>query len=157
MRITELTRTQRVEVLRNQTFAGVIGRLFQMLVDIYGDIELNSLKKIVKKREGQEVELEFQALNTTITFNLSKTRLTPHLGKSDKAVATVILTLKKEDLIPMFIEFIKTKENFLGILKAIFKFFLTRKIKVKGSMGGAITLWRLLFIGKHSMFKKKKE
>ena len=126
-----------------------------MLVDIYGEIGLNSLEKVVKKREGQEVELEFKALDTTVTFTLSKTRLTPRLGKSDKAVTTVILTMPREELIPGFIVFIRTKNSLLGLLKAALKFFFTGKIKIKGSLGGGITLWRLLFIGKHPMYKKK--
>lgn len=136
--------------------AGTVGRLFQMLVDIYGEIGLNSLEKIVKKREGQEVELEFEALNTTITFTLSKTRLTPRAGKSDNAVTTIILKVPREELLTSFNYFIRTKNNIFGLLKAASKFFFTRKIKIKGSFGGGITLWRLLFIGKHPMYKKKR-
>jgi len=151
-----ISKSERAELLKEEVFAGTVGRLFQMLVDIYGDLELNSLKKIVGKREGQEVNLEFQALNQTVAFSLSKSRLAPHIGKSDKAVATVILNMDKEDLIPSFVEFIRTKNNIVGLLKAIFKYYLTRKIKVKGSLGGGITLWRLLFIGKHSMYDKKR-
>ncbi len=135
--------------------AGVVGRLFQMLVDIYGEIGLNSLEKVVKKREGQEVELEFEALNTTITFTLSKTRLTPRAGKSDKAVTTVILKVPREELLTSFNYFIRTKNNIFGLIKAASRFFFTRKIKIKGSLGGGLTLWRLLFIGDHPMYKKK--
>ncbi len=141
--------------LRNETIAANVGRLFQMLVDIYGVSELHNLEKIVKKREGQVVNLDFKPLNTTVSFVLSKSRLSPHLGKSDKAAATVILNMKKEDLIPSFIDFIKTKDNFFGFLKNIFKYYIPGKIKVKGSLGAGITLWKLLFIGKHSMYKKK--
>ena len=150
----ELTRAERASRIREETMAGTVARLFQMLVDIYGDIELNSLEKVVGKREGQEVALTFLVLDHTITFHLSKTRLVPHVGKSDKAVAEVILTMKKEDLIPSFIEFIRIKNSVGGVLKAIFKYYLTRKIKVKGSLGAGITLWRLLFIGKSEMYNK---
>jgi len=151
----ELTRAERAAQIRQQTIAGTVGRLFQMLVDIYGAIELNSLEKVVGKREGQEVALSFPALHTTITFHLSKTRLIPHSGKSDKAIAEVILNMKKEDLIPSFVEFIRIKNTFGGLFKAICKYYLTRKIKVKGSLGAGITLWRLLFIGQCEMYKKK--
>jgi len=152
----ELTRAERASRIKEETIAGVVARLFQMLVDIYGAIELNSLEKVVGKREGQEVALTFQAYDTTITFHLSKTRLIPHVGKSNKAVAEVILTQKKEDLIPSFIDFIRTKNTLGGLVKAIFKYYLTRKIKLKGSLGGGITLWRLLFIGKAEMYKENK-
>lgn len=135
--------------------AGTVGRLFQMLVDIYGEPELDSLEKVVGKREGQEVELFFKPINQTVTFTLSKTRLIPHMGKSDKSMATVILDMPKDRLIPSFVELIRIKNNTFGLLKAIFKYFITRKIKVKGSLGAGITLWRLLFIGKHSMYKKE--
>lgn len=124
-----------------------------MLVDIYGEPELDSLRKVVGKREGQEVELYFKPIDVTVTFTLSKTRLIPHVGKSDKAVSTVILNMKKEDLIPSFIEFIRTKNTFFGLLSVIFKYYIPRKIKVKGSLRGGITLWRLLFIGAHTMYK----
>ncbi len=126
-----------------------------MLVDIYGATELKSLERIVGKREGQEVELVFEALNSTITFNFSKSRLTPQMGKSDRAVTTVILSMKKEELLPSFNSFIRTKDNLWGMLKLFLKYLIPRKIKVKGSLGGGITLIRLLFIGKHSMYKKK--
>ena len=148
----DLTRAERALRIREETVAGVVARLFQMLIDIYGAIELNNLETVVGKREGQEVALTFLALDHTITFHLSKTRLIPHVGKSNKAIAEVILTQKREELIPSFIDFIHTKNTLGGILKAIFKYYLTRKIKVKGSLGAGITLWRLLFIGKAEMF-----
>jgi len=150
------SRNERALELRNQTIAANVGRLFQMLIDIYGVPELHNLENIVKKREGQVVNLEFKPLNATVSFVLSKSRLSPHLGKSDKAAATVILNMKKEDLIPSFIDFIKTKDNFFGFLKNIFKYYIPGKIKVKGSLGAGITLWKLLFIGKHSMYKNKR-
>ncbi len=150
----ELTRAERAARIREETIAGVVARLFQMLVDIYGATELNSLEKVVGKREGQEVALTFLALNHTITFHLSKTRLVPHVGKSNKAVAEVILAMKREDLIPSFIKFIRTKNSLGGVIKSIFKYYLTRKIRVKGSLGAGITLWRLLFIGKAEMYKE---
>ena len=113
----ELTRAERAARIREETIAGVVARLFQMLVDIYGATELNSLEKVVGKREGQEVALTFLALNHTITFHLSKTRLVPHVGKSNKAVAEVILAMKREDLIPSFIKFIRTKNSLVGVIK----------------------------------------
>ncbi|TFF98495.1 MAG: hypothetical protein EU540_07895, partial [Promethearchaeota archaeon] len=63
--ILDLTRAERAQKLRNQTIAATIGRLFQMSVDIFG-LDINSLDK-VGKREGQEVELYFEALDTSIT------------------------------------------------------------------------------------------
>ena len=147
------SKSERATELRNEAMAGTVGRLFQMLVDIYGEPELESLEKVVKKREGQEVELNFKPLDVTVTFTLSRSRLIPHMGKSSKSVGEVILNMPREDLIPSFNEFIRTKNNLWGLLKMIFKYFLTGKIKIKGSLGACITLWKLLFIGKHSMYE----
>jgi len=152
MSILELDKSQRAIDLKNQTIAGTIARLFQMLVDIYGK-EIGSLEKI-KKREGQEVELVFKALNTTITLNLSKSQLTPHMRSSDKASATIILAMKREKLIPTIIDLIRTKNNFLGILKVLIKYVLPGKIKIKGSFGAAIKVIKLLSMGTHPMYKK---
>jgi hypothetical protein len=151
MNTSELSRTERAIELRNQTIAGNISRLFQMLVDIYGK-DIRSLDKI-KKREGQEVELHFNALNTVITLNLSKTKLTPYMRSSDKAVASIYLTFKKEQLIPTIVELIRTKNNIRGILKIFIKYIIPRKIRIKGSFGAAIKVIKLLSIGTHPMYK----
>jgi len=154
MIISVISREERAAELRDQTIAGNIGRLFQMLVDIYGK-DINSLEK-VKKREGQEVELHFQALDTIITMNLSKNKITPYLGSSDKAKAKLILTMNKEELVPTIVDLIRTKNNFLGLLKIIFKYILPKRIKIKGSFGAAIKIVKLLCIGTHPMYKNKK-
>ena len=146
-----MEREQKALELREQTIAGTIGRLFQMLVDIYGT-EIKSLDKI-KKREGQEVELFFKSLNKSVTMNLSKTVLKSYEGKSDKAVATITLAIPKEDLISTINDLIRTKNNFLGLLKVVFKYILPRKIRIKGSLGAAIKIIKLLSIGTHSMYK----
>jgi len=138
--------------LRKQTIAGNIGRLFQMLVDIY-DPEIQSLAKI-KKREGQEVQLFFKALETTITINLSKIRLKPYMRTSDKAVATIELAMEEGKIIPIIVDLIRTKNTFSGLLKIFFKYILPGKIKIKGSWGAAIKVVKLLNIGTHSMYKK---
>ena len=147
-----MERNQLALDLRKQTIAGNIGRLFQMLVDIYGG-EIQSLAKI-KKREGQEVQLFFKSLDTTITLNLSKTRLKAYMRESDSAVATVCLNMNEERLIPVIVDLIKTKNNFVGLLKVLFKYILSRKITIKGSWFAAIQVVKLLNIGTHSMYKK---
>lgn len=151
--ILDLTRAERAEKLRNQTIAATIGRLFQMSVDIFG-IDIKSLDK-VGKREGQEVELYFEALDTSITLTLSKSRLIPHMGASDNSVATVILTSEKDKLIPDIIKMMRIKNNFSGLMKVIFGHVLKHKIKIKGSLGAAIKVIKLLSIGTHPSFKKE--
>lgn len=150
----ELSRTERALQLRNQTIAGNIIRLFQMLVDIYGG-DINSLDK-VKKREGQEVEIHFNALDTILTVSLSKTRLGANMGPSDKAVASVILTMKKEKIIPTINNLIRTKNNTMGLIKVLLKYVLPGKIKLKGSLGAAIKIIKLLSIGSHPMYKSER-
>ncbi|TFG25437.1 MAG: hypothetical protein EU529_00980 [Promethearchaeota archaeon] len=148
-----MTRAERAQKLRNQTIAATIGRLFQMSVDIFG-LDIKSLDK-VGKREGQEVELYFEALDTYITLTLSKSRLIPHMGPSDNSVATVILTSEKENLIPDIIKMMRMKNNLSGLMKVIFGHVLKHKIKIKGSLGAAIKIIKLLSIGTHPSFKKE--
>ena len=155
MNISESSRAQKAIELKNQTIAANIGRLFQMLVDIYGK-DIGSLEN-VKKREGQEVEIYFEALNTIITVNLSKTKLTPYMRPSDKAVASLNLTMDKEQIIPTIVDLIRTKSTIFGILKIFFKYLIPRKIKLKGSLGAGIKVIKLLCIGTHPMYKKKEK
>lgn len=147
-----MERNQLALDLRKQTIAGNIGRLFQMLVDIYGG-DIQSLEK-VKKREGQEVQLFFKALETTITLNLSKVRLKAYMRESENAVATVILNMKEEKLIQVIVDLIRTKNTFAGLLKVFIKYIIPGKIKLKGSWGAAIKVVKLLNIGTHPMYKK---
>lgn len=146
-----MDRNQKAIELRKQSIAGNIGRLFQMLIDIYGP-EIKSLERI-KKREGQEVQLYFKALETIITINLSKTRLKPYMRPSDIAVATVELVMEEDKIIPTIVDLIRTKNNLIGLLKVFFKYLITGKIKIKGSWGAAIKVVRLLNNGTHSMYK----
>ncbi len=122
-----------------------------MLVDIYGT-EINSLEKI-GKHEGQEVILFFKSLNSGLTLNLSKSRLVPNSKISDKAVAKVTLAMERDKLIPDIVDLIRTKNNFMGLVKIFLKYILTRKIKVEGSLAAAIKVIKLLSIGTHPMYK----
>ncbi len=122
-----------------------------MLVDIYGT-EINSLEKI-GKHEGQEVLLLFKSLNSGLTLNLSKSRLVPNSKISDKAVAKVTLAMERDRLIPDIVDLIRTKNNFMGLVKIFLKYILPRKIIVKGSWGAAIKVIKLLSIGTHPMYK----
>lgn len=149
--ISDPNRSERALKLRNETIAYTIARLFQMLVDIYGT-EIKSLDKI-KKWEGSDVELYFKALDTGLTLNLSKNRLTPYLKPSEKSVATVIMAMDRERIIPDIVDLIRTKNNFMGLIKVIIKYVLTRKIRIKGSLGAAIKVIKLLSIGTHPSYK----
>jgi len=121
---------------------------------VYGNPDLHNLERLVKKkREGNDVELYFPALKSSILITLTKTRLFARNGGSEKAVTKVTFDVPKKEIIPVFIDLAHTRDTLFGLLKVIFKYYLRKKIKVKGSLFTGITLLRLTLLGKHPLFE----
>lgn len=147
-------RSERAQQLRSEARVGVFGKFLDIMTAVYGNPDLHNLERLIKKkREGHEVELYFPALDNSISITLTKTRLFARNGSSDKAVTKVIFDVPKKKIIPVFIELAHTRDTFFGLLKVILKYYLRRKIKVKGSIFTGITLLRLTFLGKHPLFE----
>jgi hypothetical protein len=153
---TILDREKRAQDLLNETKLLNIVRLAKILIEIYGFDE--AFQKVGDK-EGQEIELYFPSLNGYITFVLTRNRsnFEPRFGKSKNPVTLITVNVKKDDVVPIFSEIVRLKYNFNGILKFFFKFYITRKIKIKGSLASTLKLMRCLAIGKHKMYKFKEK
>ena len=147
-------RSERAINLRNEVRAGVIAKFMDIMIEVYGKPDLHSLERLIKeKRDGAEVEIYFTALEKAISIYFSRTKLDARNGKSYNPITKVIFDLPKEQLIPILVELAHTKDNLMGLGKFALKYYLRKKIKVKGSLFTGITLLRLMFLGKHPIFK----
>ena len=149
-----LNRDLKAENLIKETKILNIARLAKMLIDLYGQDE--PFQK-VGKYEGKEIELYLKDLDGYITFILTsdKEQFNCHAEKAKSPVASIIITVKKEKILQVISDIIRSKHNILGVLKLL-KYIIPGKAKIKGSYIAALKLARCLMIGKHPMYKKKK-
>lgn len=147
-----LNRDFKAESLIRETKILNIARLAKMLVDLYGQDE--PFKKI-GKHEGKEIELYLKELGGYITFVLTskKDNFNCHAEKAKNPVATIIINVKKDKILKLISDIIRSKHNIFGVIKLL-KYIIPRKAKIKGSYVAALKLARCLMIGKHHMYKK---
>ena len=71
-----------------------------------------------------------------------------------RKTTTTTFNIKKEKLIPTLVDIVKTKYNLFGLLKLIFKYLLTGKIryKPKTALGAVMGMMKLFLIGKNDVF-----
>lgn len=147
-----LNRDFKAENLIRETKILNIARLAKMLVDLYGQDE--PFKK-VGKHEGKEIELYLKELGGYITFILTskKDNFKCHAEKAKNPVARIIINVKKEKILKVISDIIRSKHNIFGVIKLL-KYLIPRKAKIKGSYVAALKLVRCLMIGKHPMYKE---
>jgi hypothetical protein len=144
----------RAENLIKNTKILNIARLAKMLVDLYGQEE--PFKKI-GKHEGKEIELYIKELDGYITFILTskKENFNCHAEKAKNPIATIIINVRKEKILMVISDIIRSKHNIFGVMKLL-KYIIPGKAKIKGSYIAALKLARCLMIGKHYMYKESK-
>ena len=140
----------------NETMLLNFARLAKILIDVYGFDE--AFQK-VGKREGQEIEFCFPALDGYLTFILVKNKsdFEARMERAKNPAATAIIAVKRDEIIPLMSDIISTKSNIFGILKVFFKYIIPRKAKINGSLLSFIRLFRCLAIGKREMYKFKEK
>jgi len=129
-----------------------IARLAQMLVDLFG---LDEPFKKIGKREGQEIEMYLPAIKGYITFILvsDRQKFDCRATRARDPVSKIIINVKEEDILRVLSEIIRSKSNFLSILKLL-KYILSRKAIIKGSYMAALKLVGCLMIGKNDVYKQ---
>jgi hypothetical protein len=149
-----LNRDLKADNLIRETKILNIARLAKMLIDLYGQDEPFSR---VVKYEGKEIELYLKDLGGYLTFILTseKENFNCHAEKAKHPIATVIVNVKKEKILKVISDIIRSKHNIFGVIK-LAKYILPRKIIIKGSYPAALKLARCLMIGKHNMYKESK-
>jgi len=149
-----LNREKRAHDLINETKLLNIARLAKLLIEIYG---FNEPFKKIGKREGQEIEFYFPSLNGYLTFILVKNKdnFEPTMGRSKTPVSCVTLNVNRDDVVRVVSDIVRMKFNIFGILRFLFKYIITRKIKMSGSLGATLKLLRCIALGKHEMYKFK--
>ncbi len=149
-----LSRDLKAENLIRETKILNIARLAKMLVDLYGQDEPF---RNVGKYEGKEIELYLKDLEGYLTFILTsdKEQFNCHADKAKSPAARIIITVKKEKILRVISDIIRSKHNIFGVIKLL-KYIIPGKAKIKGSYIAALKLARCLMIGKHPMYKKKK-
>ncbi|MGQ4873943.1 MAG: hypothetical protein ACP6IY_07730 [Promethearchaeia archaeon] len=146
------TLTQRAESLLNEIKTLQFVKSANILIGVFG-ME-RGFKRIKKKRLGQQIEMHFPALGTSITFTLVQKMedFKCVFGKPNNPVAKIILNVKKDKILETASWIIRQKDNIFSLIKILPK-VLIGKIKIKGSLIAAILLCRCLMIGKHDVYK----
>jgi len=141
-----------LEGMLNETKLLNFARLLKILIDLFGVDE--PFHKI-GDREGKEIEFFFPALNGYITLVFVKNRMNfePRVGKSKNPVSRITINVKKDDIIRIVSGMVVGKNNFLGVLKLIFKYYVPRKVKISGSYLSVIKMFKCMAIGKNKMYK----
>jgi len=157
--LDQINKDELVSKLKKEAIIANFGRLLTVLINLLANEK--SLEKL-GKREGQEIQINFPAYdieNNCITFVLSKTPSDPYIKPSENPKAVITFNVKEDNLIPMLVDIITTKYGILGLLKLVFKYMLTRRIKFKPlkSLGAIIALMRCFLIGNHDVFKRPKK
>ena len=153
-KIHNLNRESKAESLIKETKILNIARLAKMLVDLYGQDEPF---RQIGKYEGKEIELYLKELGGYITFVLTseKENFNCHAEEAKNPIATVIVNVKKEKILSVISDIIRSKHNINGVIKLL-KYIIPGKLKIKGSYFAALKLARCLMIGKHYIYKESK-
>ncbi len=149
-----LNRDLKAENIVKETKILTIARLAKILVDLFGSDD--AFKKIGEKA-GQEIEIFFKELDGYITFILTSDRnnFDCYLGKAKNPISKVTITVKQDKILQVFSAIVRSKSNNFGIIKLL-KYFIPRKIKIKGSYITALKWARCIMIGKHIIYKNDK-
>lgn len=131
-----------------------LGRLFQILTDVFGQENLKGLKKI----EGREVLLFFPKMsNAGVIIKIIHGRIFPLEYKTHRPLHSIEFWVEPEEVVPLLNEVIRTPANLFGIIKIFSKYVLSGKVKPKGSLRIIIQIMKALMSGKHPMYKKERE
>ncbi|MBN2151505.1 MAG: hypothetical protein JW839_08670 [Candidatus Lokiarchaeota archaeon] len=140
--------------LRDEARASSLGRLFQLLTDIFGQRkQMLSLGKI----DGAEVLAVFPSLgDRCVTWKVSNCHILPYMSKSDHTAAQIVFNVPRDAIVPLLVDVIKTKANVQGLLKLLFKYVLTGKVKLKGALTTALKVIMALMVGAHPMYAEER-
>lgn len=133
-----------------QVKLNVLANLLRLLVDIYG---LPKAKANLAKVEGEEIVVEFTALDGAIVIRPHGERLIAEVGDSETAITRIKVKVKDDQIFEVMENIIKSSQRW-GILKVLLKYILPRKIGFSGSIGAMINTFKALMIGDHAMFKR---
>ncbi|MBN2157664.1 MAG: hypothetical protein JW776_16575 [Candidatus Lokiarchaeota archaeon] len=131
-----------------------MGRLFQILTDVFGQENLGGLKKI----EGQEVLLLFPKMsNASVIIKIINCRIIPIEYNTHTPHQTVIeFWVEVDEIVPLLNDIIRSPANLRGIIKIVGKYVITRKLKPKGSLRIILPILKALMTGNHNMYKMEK-
>ncbi len=145
--------TEADQNLRDEARASSLGRLFQLLTDIFGQKkQMLSLGKI----DGAEVLAVFPSLGgRSVTWKVSNCHILPYMNKSDHAAAQIVFNVPRDAIVPLIVDVIRTKANVQGLFKLVFKYVLPGKVKLKGSLTTALKVIMALMVGAHPMYAEE--
>jgi hypothetical protein len=131
----------------------VIANLLRLLVDIYGDPEK---KAGLDKLEGEEVLLEFPALEGSVVVRPHAGRMIAVVGDSESPKARIKFRVEDEKIYDIIENLIKSSGRW-GKIKAFFKYVIPRKIGIGGSIGAVLKFMGVMGIGNHEMYEIAKQ
>ncbi|MFO8017808.1 MAG: hypothetical protein R6U96_04180 [Promethearchaeia archaeon] len=131
-------------------------KMANMLIDLFG-LEKSFKKYVKEEQEGEQIEMQFPALTGSLKFVLTREieNFEVRVEKAENPAAVIIINVEdKYKATDIVSKIIRSKSNIFGLLKIVPK-ILTGKIKIKGSFLSALTLCRLMMIGKNKIYKEK--
>lgn len=153
--INQTDRNQRAYELVKHTKLANFAKMANMLISLFGLDDAFS-KYVKPKRDGQEVEMKFPALEGSLKFILTRKRKNFEVRveevKSPEAI--IIIDVSRDKATKIVSDIIRSKSNLFGLLKIVPK-ILTGKIKIKGSIGAIISLCRIMMVGKNEIYKEE--
>ncbi len=93
-------------------------KMANVLIELFG---LDDPFRKIGKREGQEVEMKFPALNGSLNFILvsDRSKFESRFGTSKNPTATILINVKREDAIKLVSSIITLRSNLFGILRIV--------------------------------------
>jgi len=154
--INQIDREELANRLIKEATLQNFGRLLQILINTF--TEKKYLQKL-EKREGQEVQINFPALNIKInclTFVLSKTPSDPYVRPSHNPRVEITFNTREDNIVESLIDIVSSKYTFFGVIRLLFKYFLTGKIKYKPlkRLGTTLATLRCFLIGNSKILKE---
>ncbi len=144
--------TERANTLLTETKLLQICKSANILIDLFGLDK--SYQKVKPKHLGKQIEMQFPALNGSLTFTIVSKRddFKCAFGPPKQSAATIVINVKEENVLALISSIIRLKRNLFGLMRIAPK-MLTRKLKIKGSLFTAITLCQTMMIGQHITYK----
>ena len=147
-------RVERARQLVTDTKLANFAKMANMLIDLFG-LE-DAFEKYVKlERVGQVVEMEFPSLGGSLKFVLTrdKSEFEARVEECVDPEAKILIKVPREDATRVAGKIIRSKSNIFGLLKII-PMILTGKVWIKGSWMAALSLCRVLMVGKNDIYKE---
>ena len=130
---------------------GVMANLLRLFIEIYAD---EKRYKLLDDLNGEEIQFEFPNLGGSILFKIYDRRIIETVGSSEDAVATLIMSASKDDVLTEMQPILRNSNGFFGLLKLIW-WMMKGGVAKRGSTMKALKFIRVIMMGNSKEYKKQ--